>query len=59
MFDFQVLPSDFNSTTVCFYAWSPRAKVRLNGGISVDVRKSAAPMFLEQLEAEGFAVEVL
>ena len=56
--DFQILPSDFNATTVTFVAKTDAAKQRICGGISVDIRKSAAPDFLATLEAEGFKVEV-
>ncbi len=58
MLDFQILPSDFNATTVTFVAKTNAAKQRICGGLSVDIRKSAAPDFLATLEAEGFRVEV-
>lgn len=58
MSDFQILPSDFNATTVTFVANTNAAKQRIDGGVSVDIRKSAAPDFLATLEAEGFVVEV-
>jgi hypothetical protein len=58
MSDFQVLPFDFNATTVTFVANSQAAKARLDGGISVAVRKSAAQQFLDNLEAEGFLVSL-
>ena len=58
MSDFQILPSNFNDTTITFVANTDAAKQRIYGGVSVDIRKSAAPDFLETLEAEGFKVEV-
>lgn len=59
MADFQILPSSFSATTITFVAQNNAAKQRIYGGLSVDIRKSAAPEFLSQLEAEGFRVEVL
>ena len=59
MSDFQVLAFDFNATTVTFVAKTDAAKQRIYGGLSVDIRKSAAPEFFEKLEAEGFSVEAL
>lgn len=58
MLDFQILPSSFNDTTITFVAKSDAAKQRIYGGVSVNIRKSAAPDFLATLEAEGFKVEV-
>lgn len=57
MADFQVLPFDFASTEATFVALTEGAKNYLGGGISVNVRKSAAPDFAERLEAEGFKVQ--
>ena len=56
--DFSVLPFDFNATTVTFVANSDAAKARIDGGLSVDVRKSAAQDFCDKLEAEGFKVSL-
>jgi hypothetical protein len=56
MADFQVLPSNFNETTITFVCVSTAAKSRMNGAVSVQVRKSAAPDFYAQLEAEGFSL---
>jgi len=56
--DFQILPSSFNATTITFVANTDAAKQRIYGGVSVDIRKSAAPDFLATLEAEGFKVEI-
>lgn len=58
MSDFSVLPFDFNSTTVTFVAHTDAAKQRIYGGVSAQIYKSAAPQFLEELEAEGFSVNV-
>ena len=58
MFDFSVLLSDFNDTTITFVAHTDAAKRRIWGGVSAAIYKSAAPDFLEQLEAEGFTVQV-
>lgn len=57
MSDFQILPFDFNATTVTFIALNKAAQDRIYGGLSVQIRKSAAPNFLATLEAEGFKVE--
>jgi hypothetical protein len=57
MADFQVLPFDFASTEATFVALTEAAKKYLGGGISVNVRKSAAPDFAERLEAKGFKVQ--
>lgn len=59
MSDFQILPSDFNETTITFVCVSPAAKSRINGASAVQVRKSAAPDFYEQLEGEGYSLETL
>jgi hypothetical protein len=59
MADFQVLPFDFASTEVKILAMTAAAKARIYGGVSVNVMKSAAPDFVDQLEAEGFRVEVI
>jgi len=56
--DFQILPSNFNETTITFVANTNAAKQRIYGGVSVDIRKSAAQDFLATLEAEGFKVEI-
>ena len=56
MSDFQVLPFDFSATTVTFVANNTNAKDRICGGVSCEVRKSAAPEFAAKLEAEGFTV---
>jgi hypothetical protein len=56
--DFSVLPFDFNATTVKIVANSQAAKVRLYGGVSVEVRKSAAQQFCNNLETEGFKVSL-
>ena len=58
MSDFQILPFDFNATTVTFVANNDAAKARIYGGLSVDVRKSAAQEFCDKLEAEGFKVSL-
>ena len=58
MADFQVLPFDFTATTVTVVASSQAAKARLDGGISVEIRKSAAQQFIDKLEAEGFQVSL-
>jgi hypothetical protein len=55
--DFQVLPFDFSSTEVTFVALNDAAKARIYGGLSVNVRKSAAPGFADRLQADGFKVE--
>jgi hypothetical protein len=57
MADFQILPFSFNDTNVVFVANTPAAKARIWGGVSVNIRKSAAPDFTEALEADGFIVE--
>ena len=54
--DFSVLPFDFNATSVTFVANSAQAKARIDGAVSVEVRKSAAPQFVVKLESEGFTV---
>ena len=56
MSDFQVLPADFSATTLTFVANTTNAKDRICGGLSCEVRKSAAPDFAAKLEAEGFTV---
>lgn len=58
MADFQILPSDFASTTFTVVALTQRAKDRLCGGLSADIRKSALPDFVSRLESEGFAFNV-
>lgn len=54
--DFQVLPFDFNATTVTFVVNSAQAKARMDGAVSFEVRKSAAQQFSDQLESKGFVV---
>lgn len=56
MADFQVLPTSFADTTITFVCVSPAAKARMGGAVSLQIRKSAAPDFYAQLEAEGFAL---
>jgi hypothetical protein len=55
--DFRVLPFDFASTEVTFVALNDAAKARICGGVSVNVRKSAAVDFAGRLTADGFKVE--
>jgi hypothetical protein len=57
MADFQVLLSSFNDTTITFVATNKAAQQRIYGGVSVNIRKSAAPDFYDTLVAEGFSVE--
>lgn len=57
MADFQVLPSNFNDTTVTFVATNQAAQQRIYGGVSVNIKKSAAPDFYDALLADGFSVE--
>jgi hypothetical protein len=54
--DFSVLPFDFNDTTVTVVANSMKAKLRFDGAVSVEVRKSAVEQFLEKLDAEGYTM---
>lgn len=54
--DFQILPFDFNATTVTFVVISAQAKARMDGAVSVEVRKSAAQQLCDKLESEGFQV---
>jgi deoxyribodipyrimidine photolyase-like uncharacterized protein len=56
--DFSVLPFDFNSTTVTVVANNAAAQARIYGGVSVEVFKSAAQQFVDQLEADGFQVSL-
>ena len=56
MADFQVLPTTFADTTITFVCVSSAAKSRMNGAISLQVRKSAAPDLFAKLEAEGFTL---
>jgi hypothetical protein len=55
--DFVILPSEFHDTTITFVAETTAAKARFDGAISIQVRKSAAPIVADQLEAEGFVVK--
>jgi hypothetical protein len=57
MSDFKVLPSEFSATTITLVANTQNAKDRICGGLSCDIRKSAAPDFVAKLEAEGFTIE--
>jgi|APGre2960657404_1045060.scaffolds.fasta_scaffold119303_2 hypothetical protein len=57
MSDFKVLPSDFSATTITLVANTQNAKDRICGGVSCELRKSAAPDFVAKLEAEGFIIE--
>ncbi len=57
MSDFQILPFEFNATTVTFVANTKTAQDRIYGGVSVNIRKSAASDFYDTLVAEGFSVE--
>ena len=59
MSDFQILPSNFNETTITFVCVSQAAKTRMNGAVAVQIRKSAAPDFYKQLEGEGFSLKSL
>jgi deoxyribodipyrimidine photolyase-like uncharacterized protein len=54
--DFSVLPFDFNDVTVTIVAKNAAAQARICGGVSVQVFKSAAQQFVDQLEADGFKV---
>ena len=59
MADFQILSSNFNATTITVVALSQRAKERLGCGVSAvsaEIRKSALPAFVCQMEVEGFVV---
>jgi hypothetical protein len=57
MADFRVSLNGFGATEATFYALTDRAQRRIWGAISMNVVKSAAPDFAEQLWAEGFIVE--
>jgi len=57
MADFRVSLNGFGDTEATFFALTDAAKRRIWGGVSCNVKKSAAPDFAEQLEAEGFIVE--
>lgn len=57
MSDFKVLPSDFSATTITLVANTQNAKDRICGGVSCELRKSAAPDFVAKLKAEGFIIE--
>jgi len=54
--DFQILPSDFNETTVTFVALTESAKEAIYGGVSVQIRKSRVPGYVEMLETSGFVI---
>lgn len=58
MFDFQILPFDFNATTVTFVANNKAAQERIYGGKLVEIRKSEAPSFYATLIGDGFKVEI-
>lgn len=54
--DFQVLPFNFNETTVTFVALTESAKEAIYGGVSVQIRKSCAFSYVEMLETSGFVI---
>lgn len=55
--DFVVLSSDFNDTTVTIVAETTAAKARFDGGISIQIKKSALPRVVDLLESQGFTVK--
>ena len=59
MSDFQILPFDFNATTVTFVALNKNAQDRIYGGKSVEIRKSESQRFYATLIGDGFKVEIL
>jgi hypothetical protein len=58
MSDFQILPFDFNATTVTFVANNKAAQDRIYGGKSVEIRKSESQRFYATLIGDGFSVEI-
>ena len=58
MSDFQILPFDFNATTVTFVANNKAAQDRIYGGVSVEIRKSESQRFYATLIGDGFSVEI-
>jgi len=58
MADFQILPFDFNDTTVTFVANNKAAQDRIYGGKSVEIRKSESQRFYATLIGDGFKVNV-
>ena len=59
MADFQVSPWSFSDTETTITPMNDDAKARLYGGMSAQIKLSQIGMFVEQLESEGFQVEVL
>jgi hypothetical protein len=59
MADFQVSPWSFSDTETTITPMNDDAKARLYGGVSARIKLSQIGMFVEQLESEGFQVEVL
>ena len=59
MADFQVSPWFFSDTETTITPMNDDAKARLYGGVSARIKLSQIGMFVEQLESEGFQVEVL
>lgn len=57
MSDFQVLPFSFNDTTVTVKCVSDAAKKRMDGAISIEVRKSASVDLVDRLIDEGFSFD--
>lgn len=62
--DFIVAPFDFNATSVNVAAKSTKAKALFAdkfgvGAVSVEIPKSNLPTVIDQLEADGFKVDVI
>ena len=62
--DFVFAPFDFDSTECCIMAKSQSAKEFFankfgNGASSINVLKSAAPIFMQQFEEAGFKCSVV